>query len=221
MNVLFDRSGGRRVRRDPHGDCTEQNRSCRPGRRRCVISSFLFLSFDVVVGCWTNTRAPPLAKQRWSGDAGSRTALPTLPHIGQGGFERQSSFSIFGGKISQSAGRFGRLLRRATSLHYHRWGTATHFQTRANRFSTWAFINVTFFFLSFLSPFFSIATTIDAFVPHSGNGLNGHPDTKIQRFQRWASRLPRIVDRDTIRLQPSNRKKIIITKNKLRNACSF
>ncbi len=81
--------------------------------------------------------------------------------------------------------------------------------------------SLTSLFLSFLSLSFSIATTIDAFVPHSGNGLNGHPDTKIQRFQRWASRLPRIVDRDTIRLQPSNRKKIIITKNKLRNACSF
>ncbi|XP_057371661.1 ras-related protein Rab-23-like [Daphnia carinata] len=64
--------------------------------------------------------------------------------------------------------------------------------------------------------------TIDAFVPHSGNGFNGHQDTKVQRFQRWASRLPHIVDRDTIRLQPSNRKnKIIITKNKLKNACSF
>lgn len=62
----------------------------------------------------------------------------------------------------------------------------------------------------------------DAFVPHSGNGFNGHQDTKVQRFQRWASRLPHIVDRDTIRLQPSNRKnKIIITKNKLKNACSF
>lgn len=64
--------------------------------------------------------------------------------------------------------------------------------------------------------------TIDAFVPHTGglNGIGGHEDTKIRRFQRWASRLPRIVDRDTIRLQ-SNRKKIIISKNKLRNACSF
>lgn len=61
--------------------------------------------------------------------------------------------------------------------------------------------------------------TIDAFVPHT-NGLNGTESTKIRRFQRWASRLPRFVDHDTIRLQ-SNRKKIIITKNKLRNACSF
>lgn len=60
----------------------------------------------------------------------------------------------------------------------------------------------------------------DAFVPHSGNGLNGHQNTKIRRLQRWASRLPRFTDHDTIRLQ-SNRKKIIITKNKLRNACSF
>ena len=61
---------------------------------------------------------------------------------------------------------------------------------------------------------------IDAFVPRT-NGIHGNgDDTKIQRLQRWASRLPRFVDRDTIRLQ-SNRKKIIITKNKLRNACSF
>lgn len=59
-------------------------------------------------------------------------------------------------------------------------------------------------------------------MPHTGglNGIGSHENGKIRRFQRWASRLPRIVDRDTIRLQ-SNRKKIIMSKNKLRNACSF
>ena len=60
-------------------------------------------------------------------------------------------------------------------------------------------------------------------MPHTIGGVratNGHrDDTKIRRFRRWASRFPRL-DSDTIRLQ-SSRKRIIITKNKLRNVCTF
>ena len=35
--LIISIPGGRRVRGDPHGDSTEQNRSGRPSRRRCVI----------------------------------------------------------------------------------------------------------------------------------------------------------------------------------------
>lgn len=60
--------------------------------------------------------------------------------------------------------------------------------------------------------------TINSFAPHTAK-FDGE-DSKVQRLQRWASRLQPRFDRDTIRLQ-SNRKKMIITKNKLRNVCSF
>ena len=76
--------------------------------------------------------------------------------------------------------------------------------------------------MHFLGSWVLLGSIADAFVSRGHNGLGGGvEDTKIQRFQRWASRLPRFVDRDTIRLQSNRKNKIIITKNKLKNVCSL